>query len=426
MKKGIQILFLVITIFLGSAFIYPEYSYAGTKTEKSAEAVLDKEKKGHFSELIDEYSKYVVQYYYLDFDLDELKKNTLKKLNNNSSDADCLHIYFSLLDPWSAYFTSEEFEDFEESMSGEFCGIGAVVSLSKKPAGLLVERTYKNSPAEIAGIKAGDIIIKADDTDITGMSINEAVKLLRGEKGTQVRISVKRKNPNGKYKKYSFKLTRDKFTVNTVISKYYSSKKTGYIKVTEFDDNTDEIFDKAVTELTNKNMKSLILDLRDNPGGDANTAVNMAGRLLPANTLVTYFMSAYGEREDFYTPLTDGTSGKDEKITVPLIILINKNSASASELFTGCLLDDYSYSISTIGTKSYGKGVAQSFKIADSPDSKDYAVIKLTSAGYFTPSGKSIHKKGITPEQVVKNSTKAGAEDKQLKAALKTAVQYQN
>ncbi len=423
MIKKFKLLVLLLTFSL--IFTGPVDVYAATGTEIASTkqtAKLSKERKEHFSELMDEYSIFVGRYYYLDYDLDEMKEKTLKLVDNDSTDEDCLHYYFATLDPWSGYYTEKEFDLINSSMSGSFYGIGASVSLNTDPVGVLIGEVYEGSPAEKAGIKAGDIITKIDGKSTKKLTLSESVKLMRGEKGTDVKITFIRKNSKGKYKTKTVTATRDEITIKTVTSKFLKKNKIGYVKVTEFDENTDELFDKEISKLENKGIKSLVIDLRNNPGGYVDTAVNMAGRILPAGTLVTYLESSDGERENYVAPETDGTWKEDKTLDIPIVIMLNENSASASELFTGCIRDQYKHGMTIVGTKSYGKGVAQSFRMASGPDKDELAFIKLTTAGYFTPSGESVHKRGITPYHIVKNSTKKNAEDKQFKKALSYAL----
>ncbi len=415
MNKNPKILIAALTIVTSIFSILP----ANTNT---AYAAVTGEKKDEFSEILDDYEDYVEYYYYLDYDADKMKNETLNDASNDWSEEQLLKDYFSKLDPWSGYFTVPDYSELTDSMSGSFFGIGATVEKSDKPKGIKIVKTLAESPAKKAGLKAGDVIVRVDGMDVTGIDLDEGVALMRGEKGTTVKVTYKRKNSAGKYRSKTVTITRDEIKVDTVSTKYYKTYKVGYVRVTDFGERTDEEFDSAITKLAKKGMKGLVIDLRDNPGGYIDTAVNMAGRILPADTLVTTLRDKNGGEEVYTTPESDN-NGKDKTVNVPIVILINENSASASELLTGCLMDDYD-DIEVIGTRSYGKGVAQGFL----PDGeyvngerilKGY--VKLTTAGYFTPSGLSIHGIGIKPDITVKNTKTSTGKivDKQLKKAIK-------
>lgn len=282
-------------------------------------------------------------------------------------------------DPYSSYFTKEETKEFNEMTSGEFSGVGAILNMNKDTQEVELVKIYKGYPADKAGLKAGDVVIKVDDTDVTGMTLQEVVSMIKGEKGTEVKITVIRGEGE---EELTVTAVRDTVQVQTVDYRMLENQ-IGYIQVTEFDAVTAEQYQKAMDDLTQQGMTGLVVDLRGNPGGSLDTVCQMLDTMLPEG-LIVYMEDKSGAR-------TEETSDAEHQFTKPLAVLVDGNSASASEIFAGAIQD---YGIGKIvGTQTYGKGVVQQiFEL------KDGSSVKLTIAEYFTPKGRNINGKGITPD----------------------------
>ncbi len=328
-------------------------------------------------------------------DLKYLEKTDEKTLEEN--------IYKGLLqglnDPYSVYYTKDEYDALKEETSGSYCGIGALVSQNADTGVITAINVFKGSPAEKAGMKNGDIIFKVEDKEVTGEDLNNVVAKMKGEKDTKVKINVYRTSE----KEYiDLEITRDKVDVPTVEHKMLDkSKGIGYIQITQFEEVTYDQFKEALDDLKKRGMKSVIFDLRNNPGGLYDTVCEMLDDLLPEGTLV-------------YTKDKDGN--KQEKksdanfLDMPMVVLQNENSASASEIFAGAIQDFEAGKI--VGTQSFGKGIVQSIIPLS-----DGSAVKLTVEKYYTPKGVNIHGKGITPDVKVEIS-KDGKKDNQLQKAI--------
>lgn len=328
-------------------------------------------------------------------DLKYLEKTDEKTLEEN--------IYKGLLqglnDPYSVYYTKDEYDALKEETSGSYCGIGALVSQNADTGVITAINVFKGSPAEKAGMKNGDIIFKVEDKEVTGEDLNNVVAKMKGEKDTKVKINVYRTSE----KEYiDLEVTRDKVDVPTVEHKMLDkSKGIGYIQITQFEEVTYDQFKEALDDLKKRGMKSVIFDLRNNPGGLYDTVCEMLDDLLPEGTLV-------------YTKDKDGN--KQEKksdanfLDMPMVVLQNENSASASEIFSGAIQDFGAGKI--VGTQSFGKGIVQSIIPLS-----DGSAVKLTVEKYYTPKGVNIHGKGITPDVKVEMS-KDGKKDNQLQKAI--------
>lgn len=288
---------------------------------------------------------------------------------------------FGLNDPYAAYYSPEDLAKFMEDTSGTYYGIGALVTQDAKTGQVTVARVFEGSPAEEAGMLPGDIIYSADghlasDTDLN-LLISQYIK---GKEGTKVNIRVYRKQSN-EYKDLS--VERRSIDAQTVTSKMLPDS-IGYVEVTNFDTVTADQFKKAVDKLTGQGMKKMIIDLRNNPGGDLDTVVDMSDYLLKDGATIVSVVDSKGG-ETVYTA-KDGHS-----LDIPMVVLVNGNSASASEVMTGALKDNKAARI--VGTKTFGKGIVQQlFPLSDG------GALKLTMAHYYTPNGTDIHGKGIEPD----------------------------
>ena len=286
----------------------------------------------------------------------------------------------ALNDPYSEYYTKDEFKQLMDFTAGNFYGIG--VEITKGEDNLITVITpIKDSPAERAGIKSGDKIIKVEGEEFSGDNLTDAVKKMKGEEGTKVNITVY--SPKTTSTK-DLELTREKIQVRSVISKKLND--IGYVGIIQFSENTANEFKEQVENLKNQGIQSLILDLRGNPGGIVDSAAEICDYILPEGEIV-YAKNKEGK-------IVFNFKSDNNSLNMPLVVLINEGSASASEIVAGAIQD---YKAGTIiGMKSFGKGIVQtSGKIFDGG-------IKLTTAEYFTPNGRNIHKKGIIPDIEIK------------------------
>ncbi|MDI3535404.1 MAG: carboxyl-terminal processing protease [Thermosediminibacterales bacterium] len=284
----------------------------------------------------------------------------------------------SLNDPYSVYMTPEEFKNLMIHVNGNFEGIGITVTMDEN--GLVrVISPIEDTPAQRAGIKPDDIIVKVDDTELKGLTLDEAVNLMRGPKGTKVTIYVQRE---GETELLKFEIIRAAIKLKTVKYKMLENQ-IGYIRITSFDSDVYKEFKTALKNLRSQKMRGLILDLRNNPGGSLQESVRIADELMGESLIV-------------YTEDRDGNcieefKSDSRKIDVPLVVLVNEYSASASEIVAGAVQDSMSGTL--IGTKTYGKGSVQEIDPLENGSG-----LKLTIAKYFLPSGRSIHGVGIEPD----------------------------
>lgn len=300
-------------------------------------------------------------------------------------------------DKYTMYYTADEYKALKESTNGKFYGIGAVCQLSGEGGVLLVD-VYDNGAGYQAGLRSGDRVVNVDGRDITGMELSSAVALIKGDKGTSVTLEVIRGT-----ERLTFSAVRDAVEAKTV-SYTLLDNNIGYLSISQFEEVTTKQFKAAVEDLQSQGMKGLVIDIRNNPGGLLDTVVSMLKYMLP-DGLIVYTEDKQGNRKEY--------KGQDnDEFNLPLAVLVNGNSASASEIFAGAIQD---YGKGTIiGTQTYGKGIVQTVKPLT-----DGSAIKFTIAKYFTPKGQDIHGKGVTPDMVVEYDTDADV-DTQLDAAIKS------
>lgn len=288
----------------------------------------------------------------------------------------------SLGDENSVFFSPADAKKFNQDISGQFFGIGA--QLDVRDGQLMIVTPLKDSPAEKAGLKAGDKIMKVDNKDTYGMIVEEAVKLIRGEQGTTVKLAILRdsfKEPK------EFSIIRDIIRIPTTESKMIGD--VAYIHLYNFYEQSPFMFYQAAIEMVIQNPKGLILDLRDNPGGYLDAAVNLSGWFLKSDSIVVTEEFGTGEKQ-VYT-----SYGNSLFKDLPVVILINGGSASASEILAGALRDNRG--IKTVGEKSFGKGTVQQLETL-----KDGSMVKITVAHWVMPKGDLIDKNGITPDYEIK------------------------
>ena len=313
-------------------------------------------------------------------------------------------------DPYAAYFTDAEYGDYTSSFNGRYYGIGVLVQ-NPDGTGSLVKRVYDGSFAEQAGLLAGDLIIEVDGNDVKNVSGSELVSLIKGEAGTVVKITFLRDE-----KMQTVEVTRGEVYVKRVDHMMLEDG-VGYIYLSQFSGNAVEEFKAAVKELTDAGAKGLVIDLRNDPGGSLNIAVDLCDLMLPECVIC----SMQGKT----TETTEYFRSDKEMYDIPFVVLVNENSASASEIFAGAMQDNSRAKI--IGTQTYGKGVVQTtFRLEDG-----HGYLKLTTDAYFTPKGTNLGGTGITPDvaaelpEELKNNdifllvTEHLTEDTQLQAAIK-------
>lgn len=282
-------------------------------------------------------------------------------------------------DPYTGYYDEESYSSLIESSEGVYYGIGVVVSQRVDTGEVYVVNPYADCPGAEAGMLPGDIIYKVAGIEVTGMDLDEVVALIRGAEGTTVEITVLHENDT---EFTELQVERREIEAHTVEHQVMENN-IGYIQITQFDEVTTEQFKTAMDDLQSQGIEGLIVDLRDNPGGSLSTVIDILDMLLPKGTY-TYLVDKNGDRVDY--------KGKQNaSYDYPMVVLVNENSASASELFTGAVRD---YDKATIvGTTTFGKGIVQQiFPL------RDGSGMKVTMAKYYTPSGECIHKTGITPD----------------------------
>lgn len=303
-----------------------------------------------------------------------------------------------LEEDYTTYYTPEEFASVMESSSGKYSGIGAYVSQNMSTGIITIVKPFEGAPAAEAGILKDDILYAVEGEEVTGEDLNMVVARLKGEEGTAVNVTIYRASED---QYIDFEVTRAVVNVPTVSYKMLDDQ-IGYIQISEFEQVTAEQFAAAVDDLEAQGVKSLIFDLRDNGGGLLDSVCDILDTVLPKELLV-YTEDKDGNRKEEWAM-------DDDRINVPMAVLVNGNTASASEIFTGALKDYDEAEI--IGTTTFGKGIVQSII-----PMSDGSAIKLTSAKYYTPSGVCIHGTGIEPDQVVEYDREA-EEDNQLQAAV--------
>lgn len=288
----------------------------------------------------------------------------------------------ALDDPYSEYYTEEELEETLNSTKGISYGIGAYISLNKEMNSAMIAGVIEGTPAEAAGLREGDIIYKVDGQETSGLSLSEVVALVKGKENTTVHLTIYRE---GEQDFLEMDAVRGQLIETETVQSgiLEDTDSIGYLRIREFDTVTVDQFNEAMAELNASGMKGLILDLRSNPGGDLSAVVEIARRILPEG-LIVYTEEKSGERKEY---TCDGT----HELQIPLVVLVNEYSASASEILSGAIKD---YNKGTlIGTTTYGKGIVQRIT-----QLSDGTAIKLTVSAYFTPSGKNIHGIGIEPD----------------------------
>lgn len=332
----------------------------------------------------------------------------------NETDGEHLEDYIykgyiaGLDDPYAAYYNAEEYAQLMEEDSGEYVGIGVTVRQDTSTGYVIVEQVNKNGPAYNAGVQAQDVIMEVDGEDTAKLGLQDTVSAIKKDEEPVV-LTILR---NGK----TMEITVDKSQiVMETVTWEMKENKIGYIAVSQFVENTSEQFNEALTSLSEEGMSSLIIDLRDNGGGLLTACLDMVSRFVPDEKLIVYTEDKDGNRTKYNSDSVD-------VLNLPIVLLVNENSASASEIMTGCLKD---YGIATVvGETTYGKGIVQN--IMPLPDG---SAVKMTVSKYYTPHGNDIHEVGITPDITVEMDDEewtAAQKDEKKDTQLQEAYQVLN
>lgn len=378
-KKG-----LIAGVMIGAAFIGGRYSTGIGGVSNGDNTIITKE----VSKKAESIQKVIDAYYLEEENVETVKEGVYKGMVD------------ALGDPYSVYFTKEEYDAFKESYTGEYCGIGATLLQNAETGIITIVKAFDGSPAKEAGLMTDDILYKVNGEEVTGQDLTEVVTKVKGVENTSVKITIMRDG-----KEIEMDVTRKTISIPTVESKMLENN-IGYILISEFDEVTTSQYEEAYNSLKNQGMKSLIVDLRNNPGGGLSVVAKILDSILPEGMIV-YHEDKNGYREEF-------KSDEEHQIDIPLVVLVNGNSASASEIFAGAVKD---YGIGTlIGTKTFGKGVVQQMV-----DLGDGSAMKVTISKYYTPKGVCIHGTGIEPDIEVEFDTEAYKKDEsdnQLQKAI--------
>ena len=337
--------------------------------------------------------------------LDKINKEYVEEVDQSDTMDAAINGVLQSLDPYSSYMSPKNLEEMQTETKGEFGGLGIEVGME---AGVVkVISPLDNSPAEREGVKAGDYIVKINDTQVQGKTLNEAVELMRGPVGSTLEITVRRV---GLRKSLVFNITREIIQVASVKSEVLDEK-IGYIRLTSFNENSDDQIKKKIKDFKkNKKIEGYILDLRNNPGGLLGQAIKISDFFLDDGEIVSTKGRKKNENQKWFAREGDIINGK------ALIVLINKGSASASEIVAGALKDHKRAVL--VGEKSYGKGSVQSIIPL-----KNRGAIRLTISKYYLPSGKSISEVGVIPDITVEEESDdfriLSENDNQLKFARK-------
>lgn len=356
----------ILLVVFGSVKIYQTYRVYG-KLASGNSAETESVANEKTTEKLGVLENTIKQYFWQDVDESTLEEGVYKGLLE------------SLDDPYSVYYTHDELVQLQQQTEGIYYGIGAYISQDNEMGYVRVSKIIKNTPAEASGLQQDDYIYKVDGEDMQGKDSSYVVSKIKGEAGTKVTITVVRE---GATDPIDIEVERQKIESPTVEYQMLDND-MAYIQITEFDPVTTEQFEETYKQAQADGMKGLILDLRSNPGGNLSTVCDIARMILPKG-LIVYTEDKYGKREEY---TCDGAN----QIKVPLVVLTNGYSASASEILAGAVKD---YGIGTlVGTTTYGKGIVQ--KVINLSDG---SAVKLTVSNYFTPNGNNIHKIGIDPD----------------------------
>ena len=362
--SGIIAVVLILTIVFAVGYIYI-VTKGVTLVIGGNNGLLNKESVNKLNTL----QYYMDSYYYEDYEIEDIIDSMYKGVMEG------------LDDPYSVYYTKEEYIDSQISTSGVYYGIGAGLSQDVKTMEVTVSKVYRGTPSEEAGLLNGDKIIKVNDIEATSMELSDLVQQIRGEEGTIIHLQVYRESTD---EMLEFDVERRKVVLPSIEGEMLEDG-IGYIQITDFQKETAKQFEAMVSDLTAQGMKGLIVDVRANPGGYLNVVRDILDMVLPKGLLV-YTEDKNGNRQELFSDASC--------IEIPMVVLIDENSASASEIFAGAI-KDYNWG-TLVGTTTFGKGIVQNVIPFPSGDA-----IKLTTSKYFTPNGNYIHGVGIEPDVVI-------------------------
>lgn len=377
--------FVVIAVILASSITYyvtigKKYNdlYNSTANIDSENTVKASETVSDISTILNSFAEVIDENYIGDINKEELIDSTIKGFVEGIGDE------------YSEYMTAEEWEDYQSSALGNYCGVGIYMT-TDDDGNIVVVSTIKGTPADAAGVQAEDIITAVDGVSTTDMTVTDVSNAVKGEEGTDVTITVYR---DGKY--IDFTMTRSSVKVYHVESEMLNDD-TGYISLLTFDEGCSEEFETKMDELVSQGAKKIILDLRNNTGGLVDEALNIIDLFVDKGATTLIEVDSKGNE-------TITKSEADKKYDVEMVILINEYTASSSEIVTGALVDNGV--AKTVGTVTYGKGVIQNVYMLS-----DGSVLKLTTAEYYTPNRNKINKVGITPDYEVQLDTTTSSDD---------------
>lgn len=390
---GVAVGVIAAAVVAGGA-VFANQALTKASDEKKAESGELNLTGSAVQEKLGEIENLVEKYYLNDIDTEEVENYLYKGMIAGLDDA------------YGAYYTKEEYQSMKDSTNGSYYGIGVEMTQNMTTGIITITRVFDDSPAEEAGLLPGDVLYKVSDTEVTGEDLTKVVTMVKGADGTTVAIEIARE---GESDYLTFEVERRMIELVTVKHKMLDGN-IGYIAISSFDDVTVNQFMEALDDLENQGETALIIDLRNNGGGLVSTACSILDRLLPEG-LIVYTEDKYGNREEM-------TSDAENYFDKPLAVLVNGNSASASEIFAGAIKD---YGTGTlVGTQTFGKGIVQ--KIYPLSDG---TAVKLTVSKYYTPKGNNIHEIGITPdvevelnEEVANEVTIPEDQDNQLQKAI--------
>lgn len=365
---------IVLTLFLGCGYftgkqLYRAYRVCQGAVSAAGSGVSDGEAVANPSTVqkMNVLEKKIKEYYLEDVNEADMEQGVYRGMVE------------ALGDPYSTYYSKEELQEIQKQTQGIYYGIGARVGIDSDTQLPMIASVIEGTPAEEAGLMSGDLLYKVEETMVQGMDLTKVVTLIKGDEGTTVHLTVIRE---GETDYLEFDVTRRKLENETVTYKMLEEN-IGYIQIQEFDEVTLDQFKNALATCKGSGMEGLILDLRGNPGGNLNTVCDIARLMLPEG-LIVYTEDKAGKREEY---TGDGT----HQLEVPLVVLVDGNSASASEILAGAIKD---YGIGTlVGTTTFGKGIVQRIM-----NFSDGSAVKLTVSNYYTPKGNNIHKIGIEPD----------------------------
>ena len=395
----IVVLTTFVTFMLTSFWMYSYLKEDNQTLTLSGNTGLLKELTSSSNTSIDNYInkiKKTIEDYYLwnnDINEEDLKNSAIKGY------------VAGLGDEYTEYIPASKMKDYTENITGSFVGVGIYMVADEESDRVLVYYPIPGSPAEKAGIKSGDLIISVDDVEYTAKDFDRIASFIKGKAGTKVKLIIEREG-----QRIPYELIREKITTNPITAKMIEGN-IGYLKVPSFDEDTAKSFKEKVQELQNQGAQKLIIDLRNNGGGIVDEAVEIADMLLEKGKTIISTVNNKEKKTVTY-------SKNDPTITMPVIVLVNENSASASEILACSLQDNERAKL--VGTKTYGKGIIQTLLSLT-----DGSGLKITTEQYYTPKETSIHKEGIKPDEEVKlpDTVKSiysieESEDTQLKKAI--------